>query len=341
MRRSWLVYGLLLAVMMLFVAGCANKWKTSGKIAMGQKNWEKAIGDFQKALEQDPGDGEAHFLIARAYKESRDFESMISHLDAADSLWPKGEKKIGELRADTWEEIFNSGLKNADGEEYEQARNNFEMAIAILPERYEAYTNAGFVWQHLDNNDSAFYYYAQAYRIDPDNIKILENFASLCFNIGMFAKADSLYEKILAQDPNNAEAILRRGAIASENGDYTTAVDYYTRALDLEPDNCGLWFNLGILYFQEIKNNEEAVNAFSRAKELCPDDANPRINLNVVLLTMERFDEAMANLETFTQDFPDECVGWDLYSQALLRKGMRKQALEANNKYEECKGAKQ
>jgi tetratricopeptide (TPR) repeat protein len=341
MRRSWLVYGLLSAIMIFFVAGCANKWKTSGKIAMGQKNWEKAIGDFQKALEQDPGDGEAHFLLARAYKETGDFESMVSHLDAADSLWPKGEDKIRELRADTWEAIFNSGLKNADGEEYERACKDFQLAIAVLPERYEAYTNAGYVWQHLDNNDSALYYYTRAYEIDPGNIKILENFASLCFNIGMFAKADSLYEKILAQDPNNVEALKRRGMIASENEDYTTAVDYFARALELEPDNCDLWFRLGVLYFQQIKNNEEALKAFSRATELCPDDANPRINLNVVLLTMKRFDEAMANLETFTQDFPDECVGWDLYSQALLRKGMRKQALEANNKYEECKAAKQ
>lgn len=341
MRKSWLVYGLLPAIMILFVAGCANKWRTSGKIAMGQKNWEKAIGDFQKALEQDPGDGEAHFLLARTYKETGDFESMISHLDAADTLWPKGQDKIEELRADTWEAIFNSGIKKADEEQYDQARKDFQLAIAVLPERYEAYTNAGYVWQHLDNNDSAFYYYAQAYEIDPGNIKILENFAHLCFNIGMFAKADSLYEKILAQDPNNAEVLKRRGMIASENEDYTTAVDYFTRALELEPDNCDLWFRLGVLYFQRLKNNEEALNAFSRATELCPDDANPRINLNIVLLTTERFDEAIANLETLTRDFPDECVGWDLYSQALLRKGMRKQALEANNKYEECKAAKQ
>jgi tetratricopeptide (TPR) repeat protein len=341
MRKNWLVCGILLAVMILFAAGCANKWKTSGKIAMGQKRWDKAISDFQKALEMDPGDGEAHFLMARSYKEIGDFESMIPHLNAAESSWPKGEERIRELRADTWEEIFNVGLKNANSEEYDQARSDFQLAIAILPERYEAYTNMGFVWQHLGNSDSAYYYYAQGYEIDPDNIKILENFASLCFNAEKYAKADSLYEKILAQDPSNADAILRRGAIAAENGDYTTAVDYYTRSLDLDPDNCDLWFNLGILYFQEIKNNEEAYNSFMRARELCPNDANPRINLNVVLLTMERFDEAIADLETFTLDFPDECVGWDLYSQALLRKGMRKQALEAAKKYEECKGAKQ
>lgn len=339
MRKNWLVCGILLAAMILFAAGCANKWKTSGKIAMGQKRWDKAISDFQKALEMDPGDGEAHFLIARSYKESDEFESMIPHLNAAENSWPKGEERIRELRADTWEEIFNAGLKNANSEEYDQARSDFQLAIAILPERYEPYTNLGFVWQRLENSDSAYYYYSQGYEIDPDNIKILENFASLCFNMGMYPKAESLYKKILAQDPNNAESLMRLAIIASENGDNTTAVDYYTRSLELEPDNWNLWFNLGILYFQEIKNNEEAYNSFMRARELCPDEPDPHINLNVVLMTLERFDEVIANLETFTLDFPDECVGWDLYSRALLRKGMRKRALEASNRYDECKSA--
>lgn len=341
MRKNWLVCGILLAVMILFAAGCANKWKTSGKIAMGQKRWDKAISDFQKALEMDPGDGEAHFLIARSYKESDDFESMIPHLNAAEGSWPKGEERIRELRADTWEEIFNAGLKNANSEEYEQARSEFQLAIAILPERYEAYTNLGFVWQHLGNSDSAYYYYAQGYEIDPDNIKILENFASLCFNMGMFARADSLYEKILAQDPNNAEALLRRGAIASENGDVTTAVDFYNRALEHDPDSYDLWFGLGVLYFQEIKDNEKAIAAFSRAVEIYPDSVDLHINLNVVLFDAERFDEVIANMETFILDFPDQCTGWDLYSRALLRKGMRKRALEASNRYDECKSAKQ
>lgn len=423
MRKNWLVYGILLAVMILFAAGCANKWKTSGKIAMGQKRWDKAITDFQKALELDPNDGEAHFLIAMSYKEGDEFESMIPHLNAAESSWPKGEERIKELRADTWEELFNAGLKNANSEEFERARDNFVLAIAMFPERYEAYTNAGFVWQRLENSDSALYYYDQAYEIDPDNIKILENFASLCFNIGtsnymradslyaqaetlhpradslyakadtFYAKADTLYSKILELDPKHGQALLRRSDIAQQKGDLATAVSYYKRALEEEPYNCQVRFSLGNIYYQnairladslELKSEAKSIcqllddeaaafaalkklypsgddsarkaltvvkdycgnlmqaeSTFVRVVDICPDEPDAHINLNVVLISLERFDEAIANLETFTLDFPDECVGWDLYSRALLRTGMRKQALEAANKYEECKGAKQ
>lgn len=369
MKKKWHVLILLLAGAAFVLSGCANKWKTSGKIAMGQKNWEKAIGDFEKALEQDPKDGEAHFLMAKSYAEMGDYGSLVSHLDAADSLYEKGESKIRELRVDIWEKLFNSGIKDANEENYEKANEDFGLAIGILPDRYEAYTNKAFVLEHMNQHDSAFFYYDEGNKTDPGNVKILENFSSLSFNMGVsssraaddlytqgdsveadsrraeglryLTKADSLYAEILVQDPKHAEALMRRGDIARENGDYQSAVDFYNQAVEVEPDNCDLWFNIGVLYFQHMKNNEEALGAFSRAKEVCPNDVNVLVNIGVVLLEMGDLDEALAHLEAFTRDFPEECISWDLYFRALQKKGLRQRALEAYNKFEECEGSKQ
>lgn len=369
MEKRWYVVVLLLAATTLVLSGCANKWKTSGKIAMGQKNWEKAIDDFEMALEQNPRDGEAHFLMARSYLEMGDYESMISHLDAADSLYEKGESKIREMRNETWQALFDSGLKDANEENYEQANGDFGLAISVLPGRYEAYTNKAFVLERMDQHDSAFYYYGEAYRIDPTNIKILENYASLSFNIGIscyrladslsvagdsvkaqsllaegrgyLKKADSLYSGILAQDPKHAEGLMRRGDIARENDDYETALGFYNQVIELEPENCDLWFNIGVLYFRHMKNNEDALKAFSRAKEICPDDVNVLVNIGVVLLDMGDLDEALVHLESFTRDFPDECISWDLYFRVLQKKGLRQKAIDAYNRYEECTGSKQ
>lgn len=369
MKKRWYVVVLLLAATVLVFSGCANKWITTGRIAMGQKNWEKAIDAFQKALEQNPKNGEAHFLLAKTYSETGDYASMVSHLNAADTLYEKGKSDIRELRIDTWEKLFNSGIEDADAEDYEKASEDFGLAIDVLPERYEAYTNKAFVEERMGKHDSAFYYYDQAYRIDPQNIKILENYASLSFNVGMstsrsadklyaqgdsvqaeglraegqrrLMKADSLYAQILVLDPKHAEAMMRRGDIARENNDNQSALDFYNQAIEIEPSNCDLWFNIGVLYFQHLKNNEEALRAFNRAKEICPDDINVLINVGVVLLSMGDVDEALNHLEAFTRDFPEECTGWDLYSQALLRKGLRQKANEANDKFKECESSKQ
>lgn len=338
MRRLGPVLPVMVLAAAMVVGGCANKWKTSGKIAMGSKNYEKALSDFNKALEENPKDGEVHYLIAVCYKDRGDYAAMIPHLNAADSLYEKGGNKVKELRESAWRELFDAGNSDTQNENYEKARDEFSAGVKILPDNYGAYANLGYVWQKLGDKDSAYYYFSEAYRLEPENIKVIENLAGISFNTERYAQADSLYARVIEKDPKNAEAMVRRGIIAADKEDFQTATDFYNAALGIEPRNCDLWFNLGVMYFQKMKKNEDALNAFQKAVELCPNDVNAQINLNVVLIMMKRFDEAAANLETFTQDYPDECVGWDLYSQALLQKGMRNQALDAAKKYDECKG---
>lgn len=336
MRRGWLSAAVILVFIVFALSGCANKWVTSGKIAMNGKNYDKAISDFKKALEENPDNGEAHYYLAVCYKEKENYGEMLKHLERAEQLYPKKEKDYENLRQDGWTKLFESGRAKAEEEKWEESRDDFLLASRILPTRYEAFSNMGFVWQHLDNDDSAYFYYSKAYEVAPDEMLVLENYTNLCYNIGKFDRAEELYKKILEKDPTHASAMARLGDIYGEKKEFQTAINYYNQALDIEQDNCNLWFRLGVLYFQEIKDNDNAINAFSRAVELCPEDKDAFINLSIALIMAGRFDDAVDRLSVYVEDNPDDCTGWDLYSQALLRKGMKKEALEADNKYKEC-----
>lgn len=338
MKRGWLWTAAILTIIVFALSGCANKYLTSGKIAMNGKNYDKAIEDFNLALEENPNNGEAHFYLAQCYREKEEYEKMIPHIAAAETLYTKKAGKMEELRQETWTKLFEAGKTKATEEKWDEARDDFELAIRVYPSRYEAYSNSGYVWQHLGNNDSAYYYYSKAYEIAPEELPVLENITSLCFNLKKYDEAENLYLKILAKDPKHASAMARLGDIYGEKEEFDKAVNYYNQALEIENDNCALWFNLGVLYFQEIKDNDNAINAFSRTVDLCPEDKNAFINLAVAYISAERFDEAVEKLEAFVGANPDDCTGWDLYSQALLRKGMKDQAQEAYKKYQECSG---
>ncbi|UCC80316.1 MAG: tetratricopeptide repeat protein [Candidatus Zixiibacteriota bacterium] len=338
MRRGWLNAAVILMFIAFALSGCANKWVTSGKIAMNGKNYDKAISDFKKALEENPDNGEAHYYLAVCYEEREDYEEMLRHLELAETLYPKKAGDMKDLRQEGWTKLFESGRGKAEEEKWEESREDFLLGSRILPSRYEAFSNLGFVWQHLDNNDSAFFYYSRAYEIAPDEMLVLENFANLCYNAGRYDRAHDLYKEILEKDPGHAGAMARLGDIYGEKKEFQTAIGYYNQALDIEQDNCNLWFRLGVLYFQEIKDNDSAINAFGRAVELCPEDKDAFINLSIALIMGGRFDEAVEKLSGYVVDNPDDCTGWDLYSQALLRKGMKEEALEADKKYKECTG---
>jgi len=339
MRKGFFAVSLLLVLVLLVGSGCANKWVTSGKIAMNSKNYDKAILDFNKALKENPANAEAHMFIAACYKEKEEYDKMPYHLDEAGKLESQA-KKVQTLRSEAWLDLFDSGRDKAKTEDYVGSQNDFIIAVKIDPSRYEAYSNLGFVWQNLDNIDSSYYYYSEAYKIAPDEMSVIENLARICVVNSNYDQAGELYNKLLEKEPNNAEAYQMLGDFEVQKGDNVKAVEYYEKALELEKSNCDLWFNVGLVYFQDLKDDNRAIEAFNHVLEYCPDDINANINLAVALINSEKFDEAIAILEPFLEIHPDECSGWDLYMRALLQSGKRNEALDANEKFEECKNSK-
>jgi tetratricopeptide (TPR) repeat protein len=427
MRRGWTTLLLALLTVMLLAFGCADKFVTSGKIAMNSRNYDKAIGDFNKALEVNPNNAQAHFYLAKAYKEKGDFAQMAGHLDAAEKLDPKLKTELEKLRDDAWyaaagsadssmnevpvmekdanayfekaleqqggnqadsatryfnltkaslrihdndpaQTLFNQAVDKAKAGQiedarllfadsvmlaatrgiYENAKNEFEIAILISPNRPEAYAKAGFAWFRLANDDSSFYYYDKAHTLAPENFEILRNMVKVADLLGKLDLVDTLYAQTLQKDPNNVEALVRRGDIAYKADRIDDAIAYYNKALALKADQCNVWFDLGVIYFKKMQtldttsqaftqSAESAEQAFTQAANICPDDINTLINLNVILISNRKYDEAISRLTAFTDKNPKECVGWDLLSQALLRKGQQDKALEADKKYKDCK----
>jgi tetratricopeptide (TPR) repeat protein len=107
--------------------------------------------------------------------------------------------------------------------------------------------------------------------------------SELAFHRGVVAFGDERYvdarlafEKVLAEDPEDAAAIQYLGLIAQEQGDPDGAVANFERALALEPDNTDLRLDLGSALL-EAGRIDEARAAIDQVLAARPDDA--RANL--------------------------------------------------------------
>lgn len=110
------------------------------------------------------------------------------------------------------------------------------------------------------------------------------------------AEVQELQNRV-AQNPNDAEAVL---ALANMNFDiqnWARARDLYARYLELRPGNPDILSDLGVTY-RELREYEKALELFNQAQSIAPDHWQSRFNEVIVLaFDLRRFDEADEVLE--------------------------------------------
>ena len=108
---------------------------------------------------------------------------------------------------------------------------------------------------------------------------------------GRFAEAEACYRRVLAAQPDNADALHLLGIIAHQTGRHDLAVGLVRQAIKQNGQNAAYFCSLGIA----LKNQgelDEAVTAYRQAIRIKPDLAEAHSNLGNALRDQGKLDEA-------------------------------------------------
>jgi tetratricopeptide (TPR) repeat protein len=106
--------------------------------------------------------------------------------------------------------------------------------------------------------------------------------------------AAEIYQDVLADDSQNADARHLLGLVALQRGNYGRAVDQILRAIRQKSDVAAFHSNLGVAY-QALKKFDEAIACFRRAIKLGPNHAEAHNNLANALRAQGKPREAIAS----------------------------------------------
>jgi tetratricopeptide (TPR) repeat protein len=174
------------------------------------------------------------------------------------------------------------------------------------------------------------------------------------FRAGHLAQAKRIARRILADDPNHAQALHLLGVALSQQGNHTEglrfidaarqidgqsasihntrgnvlvalqrfdeAVASYDNAIALKSDFIEPFCNRGAA-LQELKRFDEAVTSYDNAIALRPNYAEAFCNRGLALQELKRFDEALASYDKAIALTPD-------YAEAFYNRGLGLQRLE-------------
>ncbi|HVS37160.1 MAG TPA: tetratricopeptide repeat protein [Gemmataceae bacterium] len=144
---------------------------------------------------------------------------------------------------------------------------------------------------------------------------------------GQLASASPLYQRVLATDPQNADALHLFGVLNHQQGNQTQALELIGRAVALRPNYPAFHANLAEVY-RALGQFERAAGSCRAALRLLPDYPEALCNLGLALQGLGRHAEAVEQFRAALRLRPDFAVVHGNLAISLRELGQWNEALE-------------
>ncbi len=219
-----------------------------------------------------------------------------------------------------WMAHNNLGNLLKDSGRLEEARTEYEQAIAVRPDFAMAHSNLGIVFKRQGRIDDAVRQYRRAVECDPDYASAYYNLGIALQDRGDLDAAVAAYGQALERKPNHAEARVNLGWILMTRGQLDQAAEHFEAAVAARPNLAEAHLNLGIIRQNQGRPEQAAVH-FSRAIELNPGLALAHFQLGISLAMQGKFDAAAISLREAVQLDPGNVEARRALDDVLARRG--------------------
>jgi len=154
------------------------------------------------------------------------------------------------------------------------------------------------------------------------------NQALAAHRAGDLARAESLYQLVLASDARQFDAMHMLGIVAGQRGDHREGVRRITDALKIRPNVPDAYINLGRMQ-AELKDYPDACASYRKALSLNPNLPLAHNNFSIVLRRLGNGEEALLHCDKAIALAPNYNEAWNNRGNALFDLGRQDEALES------------
>jgi tetratricopeptide (TPR) repeat protein len=144
---------------------------------------------------------------------------------------------------------------------------------------------------------------------------------------GKLAEAEVIYQQVLQADQQHPDALHFLGVIAYQIGQYDTAVELITLAIQINPRNAFYFSNIGLALRAQGKS-EKAEVSYRQAISLKPDYAEAYLNLGVAQTDQGKTNEAIKSYRSAIEIKPDYAEAYSNLGAALSSKGELEESIK-------------
>jgi len=232
--RSGLLCGVLLLILCVGFEALASVESEiafhRGIVAYGEGRLEDARTEFERVLQEDPGDVAAIRYLGLISQGQKQFDEAVGHYQQALAIKPDDH----DIRLDLGIALLEAGR-------LDEARETLDQVIQAQPDRAQAHLFAGIAAYRAGDYQSAVPYLDRAVHLDPELRPHARYYAGLSQAFqGDLPAAQGSFEDVeqspigpLSRSAGNLRRELERGAPRAWDLSLTTGIEYDTNTLSI------------------------------------------------------------------------------------------------------------
>ena len=235
----------------------AETYKFRAKAKVKLEDYQAAIEDYNQVIKLNPADASAYKERAEAKRKLSNHASAIEDYNQAITLNPKD--------AFTYRASADAKRKNGD---YTGAIEDYNQTIKLNPEDAEAYKKRGKVKAELGDDAEAIEDYNQALKLNPKDVFTYKDRADTKHKLGDYTGA--------IEDYNQTIKKLKDGSFT-----YQTYTEHGLTTVTITPDDSYTYYVYNARGWAKsaLGDHAGAIEDFTQAIKLKPDDAYGYNNL--------------------------------------------------------------
>ena len=244
------------------------------ELAIQSKSYKEAISHLQKLLSDNgessnlkanigilhhaSGDSVKGKNILRDLFDKKELNAQYSlslfeiYFDIKDNISAaKISDEIITSFPEDWRGYYSRSLVFMDEDEYKSAINILDPISETFSNIFSIQYILGLCYSRIKMSDEAINFYNRALIIRPNSINVLHSIAILYDDIGEWVKSDKIYDQLIKNNPNDAQAYNNYAySLVERNKDLQRALSYAKKAVKLEPENPSYLDTIGWAYYK-------------------------------------------------------------------------------------------
>lgn len=222
-----------------------------------------ALEPLARLLAKNPGNIPARLLLGQAQLGSGRADDAVATYREVTTLAPNNPL--------AWFDLGNAlaGKAASDESAFDEAKRCYERALTLSPRHADTYLNFAALQAGRRDPDGARKTLLRARSAGVADPTIESELALLETVRKDTTAARAAFERALALNPRQLEALEGMGKLAYASGEYVKAAGYYDRALSAHP-TAAFAKTLGAIRLYQLSDRTGARAAFARALELSP-----------------------------------------------------------------------